>query len=259
MGAVFCRGGLAPLFRCPERVECFFFPLQVTHILSFLLLVFCVSCFFLFSLLVPFFLFLGLLIFFSHLHPVKLQPPIQVRPELLRRQQDEPHEGKPAALQRDHQQQVVHRHPRHPAPEQGGSLPRENPRGGPQRFVSGLHRCVLVSLPLFFFFFFLFTFSLFLSLSLPLSLFLDMCLFVCHGVDALRKLRKCGASNCAGGADFDKAVDFIANKFRDFNKNPDRRIFVEITCATSTREIRCPPSPSPVILSLSLSLFDLSL
>ena len=41
----------------------------------------------------------------------------------------------------------------------------------------------------------------------------------------------------AGGADFDKAVDFIAGKFRSFNKNPDRRVVVEITCATSTEEI----------------------
>lgn len=40
-----------------------------------------------------------------------------------------------------------------------------------------------------------------------------------------------------GGADFDKAVDFIAGKFRSFNKNPDRRVVVEITCATSTEEI----------------------
>lgn len=40
-----------------------------------------------------------------------------------------------------------------------------------------------------------------------------------------------------GGDDFDKAVEFITNKFESQNTNPNKTIYFHITCATDTKSV----------------------
>ena len=44
-------------------------------------------------------------------------------------------------------------------------------------------------------------------------------------------------SEYTGGLDYDKAAQFITNKFVELNKNPDKTIYTHLTCATNTENI----------------------
>jgi guanine nucleotide-binding protein G(i) subunit alpha len=56
------------------------------------------------------------------------------------------------------------------------------------------------------------------------------------------KIRKVDLKVCfseyAGGCDYDKAIEFIKEKFIEMNKNPTKQIYLHITCATDTENIR---------------------
>lgn len=45
-------------------------------------------------------------------------------------------------------------------------------------------------------------------------------------------------SPCAGGCDYDKGIAYLKNKFVNLNRNPDKMIYVHVTCATNTDNIR---------------------
>lgn len=44
--------------------------------------------------------------------------------------------------------------------------------------------------------------------------------------------------NYTGGNDYEKALEFIQNQFKECNKEQGRQIYCEVTCATDTENIR---------------------
>mmetsp|Transcript_12011 Transcript_12011/g.48377 ORF Transcript_12011/g.48377 Transcript_12011/m.48377 type:complete len:134 (-) Transcript_12011:133-534(-) len=112
---------------------------------------------------------------------------------------------------------MVQRHVRHYVPQQARPLPGEDQEGGSQGLLRRL--CWYASLSL--------------SLSLPSS---SSHLSLSHHLAIISPLVP--VLTRAGGKNYDNAVDYLKQKFVKLNRNQHKVIYVHVTCATDTDNIR---------------------